>query len=182
MESKSDSGYSATSKWFHWGIALIVIGMLFMGFFLDEIPEQYQGSAYMLHKSTGITVLFLMLIRFIWVHAKGKPPLPESVKSWEKVLSRFVQYSFYVLLIIMPMSGWIMSVAADRIPTYFGLFKMPLPWITPDKSLAEFMNESHEVIAWILIVFICLHVLGALKHHFIDKNNILKRMLPGQKQ
>ena len=182
MENKIDVGYSSMTKWFHWIIALAVIGMLFMGFFLDEIPEQYQGTAYMLHKSTGITILFLMILRFVWVHAKGKPSLPESVKPWEKVLSRFVQYSFYVLLLLMPLSGWIMSVAADRIPTYFGLFKMPLPWISPDKSLAEFMEESHEFIAWILIAFICLHVIGALKHHFIDKNNVLKRMLPEQKQ
>lgn len=73
-----------------------------------------------------------------------------------------------------------MSVAADRIPNYFGLFKAPLPWIEPNKSLAKLMAESHEIIAWILIAFITLHVLGALKHHFIDKDNVLKRMLPGK--
>lgn len=182
MTSKVASGYSPLSKLFHWVIALAVIGMLTMGFFLDDIPEQFQGTAYMLHKSTGITILFLMILRFIWIHAVGKPPLPVSIKPWEKILSRFVQYSFYALLVIMPLSGWIMSVAADKIPNYFGLFKAPLPGIEPNKSLAEFMAESHEIIAWILIAFITLHVLGALKHHFIDKDKVLKRMLPGKSE
>lgn len=181
MNTKSVTGYSPMAKLFHWVIALAVLLMLGMGFFLDEIPEGYQATAYMVHKSSGITILFLMIIRFIWIHASKKPALPDSVKLWEKVLSRFVQYGFYILLLLMPMSGWIMSVAAERVPVYFGLFKLPLPWVKPDKSLAEFMAESHELIAWVLVAFICLHIVGALKHHFIDKNNVLKRMMPGNK-
>lgn len=176
--SNVDTGYSAVAKWLHWIIALTVVLMLLMGFFLDDVPESFQGTAYMLHKSTGLTILFLMICRFIIIHANTRPALPDSMKLWEKILSRLVQYGFYVLLILMPMSGWIMSVAADRVPSYFGLFNMPLPWISPDKPLAQFMNESHEVIAWILLGFICLHTLGALKHHFIDKDNVLRRMLP----
>ncbi|KGP63858.1 cytochrome B561 [Legionella norrlandica] len=178
MTSKVASEYSMLSKLFHWIIAFAVIGMLAAGFFLDDIPKPFQGTAYMLHKSIGITILFLMILRFIWINIKGKPALPDSVRSWERALSGFVQYGFYILLLLMPLSGWIMSVAADRTPSYFGLFQAPLPWIEPNKSLAEFMVESHETIAWILIAFITLHVLGALKHHFIDKNNVLKRMLP----
>lgn len=182
MISKVDTSYSAVAKWLHWIIALVVILMLVMGFFLEDIPEAFQGTAYMLHKSTGITILFLMIIRFIIIHVNTRPPLPDSIKLWEKILSRFVQYGFYILLFLMPMSGWIMSVAADRVPSYFGLFNMPLPWISPDKPLAKFMNESHEIIAWILLGFICVHMMGALKHHFIDKNNVLRQMLPLSKR
>ncbi|HAU1191906.1 TPA: cytochrome b [Legionella pneumophila] len=182
MGTKTASDYSPLSKLFHWVIAIAVIVMLIAGFFLDEIPEQFQGVAYMLHKSTGITILFLMILRFIWIHANGKPALPASVRNWERFLSRFVQYGFYILLIIMPLSGWIMSVAADRTPSYFGLFQAPLPWIEPNKSLAELMAECHETIAWILIAFITLHILGAIKHHFIDKDNVLRSMLPGKRK
>ncbi|MDP3270194.1 MAG: cytochrome b [Legionella sp.] len=173
--------YPPISKLFHWVLAFAVIIMLCVGFLLDSIPDQFKGTAYMLHKSTGITILFLMILRFIWVHAAGKPPLPESVKLWEIILSRFVQYGFYILLLIMPLSGWIMSVAADKVPVYFGLFKAPLPWISPDKSLAGLMAESHEIIAWILIIFIGLHAAGAFKHHFINRDNVLRRMLPGKR-
>ena len=181
MNSNGVIKYSSLSKLFHWIIAFVVIMMLIVGFLLDDIPDQFKGTAYMLHKSTGITLLFLMFIRFIWIHYTGKPALPSSMKPWEKFLSRIVQYGFYLLLLIMPLSGWIMSVAADRIPTYFGLFKAPLPWINSNKSLSEFMADSHEIIAWIIIAFMTLHILGALKHHFIDKDNILRRMLPGKK-
>lgn len=181
MNNQGVMQYSSLSKAFHWVIAFVVIMMLIVGFFLDDIPEQFKGTAYMIHKSTGITLFFLMIIRFIWIHSSGKPPLPKSMNHWEQILSRLVQYGFYLLLIIMPLSGWIMSVAADRVPTYFGMFKAPLPWIKSNKSLSEFMADSHEIIAWIIIAFITLHILGALKHHFIDKDNVLIRMLPGKK-
>lgn len=176
FKTKGTTSYSTFIKLLHWLIAFAVIIMLCMGFFLGSIPEQYQSTAYMLHKATGISILFLIIIRFIGIQISGRPPLPASVKPWEKYLSRFVQYSFYLLLIIMPLSGWIMSVAAKRIPSFFGLFNMPLPGIEPNKSLADFMANSHEIIAWILIAFIVLHIAGALKHHFIDKDNVLKKM------
>lgn len=180
MGNKAVLKYSSISKLFHWFIALCVIGMLIVGFFLDDVPAPFKGTAYMLHKSTGITILFLMILRFIWIHASGKPALPIATPLWEKILSSFVQYGFYLLLIIMPLSGWIMSVAANKIPIYFGMFEAPLPWIGSNKELSKFMANSHEIIAWILIAFITLHILGAFKHHFINKDNILKRMLPGK--
>ncbi len=181
MRSRALKQYSTVSKILHWLIAFAVLGMLCVGFFLDDIPEQYQATAYMLHKSTGLTILMLMIIRFIWIHASGKPPLPATTKLWERVLTRIVQYSFYVLLIMMPLSGWIMSVAAGRIPVYFGLFKVPFPGIEENKSLAEFMVSSHVTIAWIIIAFIVLHVAGALKHHFINRDDVLRSMWPRSK-
>lgn len=182
MSSKQVTRYSPLSKTFHWVIAFVIIGMLSVGFFLDDIPDQFQSTAYMLHKSIGLTILLLMLLRFILIQIKGKPPLPNTVHHWEKIVSRFVQYSFYLLLILMPFSGWIMSVAADRTPVFFGLFRVPLPGISPNKSLAEFMVESHEIIAWIITALITLHIAGALKHHFIDKDNVLRSMLPSKQK
>lgn len=181
MSSKSVTQYSSVSKTLHWVIAIVVIAMLSIGFFLDDLPDQIKPFAYMLHKSTGLTILVLMIVRFIWVHVSGKPALPDSVPGWEKILSRFVQYGFYILLIAMPLSGWIMSVAAKRPPVYFGLFEVDFPGVEPSKSLAEYMAEWHEIIAWLLVVFIILHVAGALKHHFIDKDNVLKTIWPGKK-
>ena len=182
MGLKNGTHYSPLSKLLHWLIAVVVIGMLSVGFFMDDMPEQFKSTIYMLHKSMGLTILVLMILRFFWIKASGKPHLPGSIRPWEKILSCIVQYSFYVLLIIMPLSGWIMSVADDRVPSYFSLFKVPFPGISVNKSLAEFMVDSHKMIAWILIGFIMLHVAGALKHHFIDKDNVLKRMLPGTKK
>lgn len=172
------AAYSAGSKLFHWLIAAIVISMLAGSFFLDDLPAQYQSLAYTLHKSFGLTVLFLMVARFFWMQFSGKPVLPVTVPWWQKILSRLVQYGLYVFLLCMAFSGWIMSVAANKVPIYFGLFRASLP-IIPDKALAKLMNQSHKTIAWVLIALITMHIIGALKHHFFDKDNVLKRMLPG---
>ncbi len=170
--------YSKGSRVLHWLIAFVVIGMLAVSFFLDDFPEQYVDLAFTLHKSLGITVFFLMLVRVVWISIAGRPELPYDTPKWEHFLSRFVQYSFYILLIVMPLSGWVMSVAANEIPYYFGLFHFSLPGIEPDKNLAAFMNKTHKTIAWIIIGLLVLHVAGAIKHHFINKDDVLRRMLP----
>lgn len=176
MTNTPATHYTPVSKFFHWSVALIVICLLGGSFFLDDVPEQYKPIAYMIHKSLGLTVLCLMIIRIIWL--QRKPRLPVTVPLWQKLLSRTIHYSLYILLLLMPLSGWIMSVAANKTPTYFGLFRVPLP-INPDIHLAKLMNQSHFIIAWILIALIVLHILGALKHYFVDKDKVLQRMLPG---
>ncbi|KTD20282.1 cybB cytochrome b-561 transmembrane protein [Legionella lansingensis] len=182
MSSHPIVSYSKGIKFIHWLVAVLVIVMLSFGFFLDDVPKQYQGTAYMMHKSTGLTILCLMVLRLIWVAYKGKPPLPEAVPRWEKFLTHFVQYSFYVFLILMPLTGWIMSVAADRVPSYFGLFNVPFPGVTPNEELSDIMNQAHKTIAWVLIILLSLHVAGALKHHFINKDDILLRMWPRRRR
>ena len=173
--------YSPLSKLIHWLTAFLVISMLSVGFFLNDIPEQFKGIAYMLHKSTGITILFIMIVRLTWIILHGKPKLPPFIKPWEQNVSRIVYFSLYLFLFVMPLSGWIMSVAANKIPEYFGMFKAPLPWVGSNKPLAGLMSNAHEIIAWILIVLITVHVLVILKHPIKGNNSILKRMLPSKR-
>lgn len=168
--------YAFGSKVLHWIIALIVVAMLFGSFFLGSVPETYQANAYMLHKSFGLTVLALMVCRLIWIIYRGKPTIPASVPTWERRLSHVIQWLMYVFLFAMPLVGWTMSVAADHPPTFFGLFTLSLP-ITPNKVLAELLANLHATIAWILIGLISLHILGALKHYFLDRDKMLQRML-----
>lgn len=174
---KDSYHYSNNFKLLHWVIALLAIGMLIGSFFLGDLPKAVKGTAFMLHKSTGILILFLMLVRFVWIHVSGKPALPETVPTWQRFASRFVQYCLYLFLILMPLSGWVMAVAANKAPKFYGLFKASLPWVPYDKSLAKLMNQTHEVIAWVLIVLVTIHVLAALKHHLIDKDDVMQRML-----
>jgi cytochrome b561 len=157
-------------------IAFIVIGLLVLGVLLNDIPEAYQHNAYELHKSFGITVLFLMLIRIGFIIKDGRPKLPNSVARWEKILSRLVQYLLYLTLILMPMSGWIMEVASDYTPTVFGLFDANLPFIPHDKKLADFFNSSHYYLAWLIGGLLTIHFLGGLKHYFVDKDGVFQRM------
>jgi cytochrome b561 len=172
------SEYSTGFKFIHWLIAVLVILMLSLSFFLDDAPESYAPTAYMVHKSIGLSILFIMLLRLIWVSYTGRVPLPEAVPRWEKFLSRLVQYLFYFFLILMPLSGWIMSTAANKPPSYFGLGTIAFPGIEVSKPLAKSMNEVHEIVAWILIILAILHIVGALKHHFIDRDDVLLRMWP----
>src|SRR3989338_1976502 len=166
MQSTSTQTYPGIIKLLHWAIGLTVISMLSFGFFLESLPKSMQGLAFMLHKSTGLTILFMSLIWIILIHTTIKPRLPESVPLWQKVLARLVQYSLLILLLAMPLVGWIMSMAAGRVPVYFGLFQAKLPFVMPDENLAKLMNATHTVLAWIFIALISIHTLAALKHHF----------------
>ena len=137
--------------------------------------NQYKGIVYTLHKSFGLTILALIIYRILWIVLKGRPDLPENTPRWELLLSRGVQYGLYILLLIMPLSGWLMSVAANKSPSYFWLFTAKLP-IEPNKALASFMHDSHEWLAWVIIVFVALHIAGAMKHLLINKDKVVQRM------
>jgi len=182
MKTNMILNYSSLTKFFHWFIATLVVLMLSGSFFLEDVPEQFAGTAYMIHKSLGLTVLTLMVLRLLWILHAGRPSLPNTVPKWQRLLSRTVQYSLYLFLILMPLSGWIMSMAANRVPSFFGLFNVPFPGIAPNEDFSKVMVDVHETIAWILIFLLILHVSGAIKHHFIDKDDVLRQMLPRRKK
>lgn len=175
------NAYSSGSKFFHWTIAIIVISMLSVSFFLEDLPEQYIATAFMVHKSFGLTVLGLMLLRLLWIIHTGKPALPPNIPTWQRHLARLVQTSLYLFLFLMPLSGWMLTTAKNRIPVYFGMFSLPMPGVPVSESLGELMEQCHGVIAWILIGLIMLHVAGAFKHHVINKDDVLRSMLPGKR-
>lgn len=172
--------YSKGTKFFHWTIAIIVIGLLTFTFFIEDLPKDSQKFAFMIHKSLGLTVLALMICRIVWIRHTGRPALPEYIPVWERYLARFVQYSFYFLLLVMSLTGWIMSVAKNRVPSYFNLFEVPFPGIPLSDNWAGSMALIHDTIAYVLIGLVCFHIAGALKHHFMDKDDVLRRMLPGK--
>ncbi len=176
--TKDVISYPTGFKWLHWLAALLVFGMLGVGFFLSDVPSEFKGTAYMLHKSTGLTILALMLIRLVWISSSGKPKLPESTPKWECFLASSVQHALYLFLVAMALSGWLMATASNKIPVYFGWFRVPFPGVTPNETLAEWMYDTHGVIAWILLGLVGLHIAGALKHWLIQKDDVLDRMLP----
>jgi cytochrome b561 len=174
--TKSPKTFSNVSKSLHWLIAFIVISMLSFGFFMSGLADAQKPMVYMLHKSFGLSVLALMIVRVIWIHHAGRPALPTDTPRWEIVLSRGVQYCLYIALLMMPLCGWVMSTASGRIPLFFGLFPLPCPGIEPNQALADIMDTMHKTTAWVLIGLIGLHVAGALKHHFINKDQVLGNM------
>ncbi len=174
--------YGSVAKFLHWLIALLVIGMLAVGLFMTGMengPDKFR--VYGLHKSTGIMVLLLVAVRLMWKCVNPRPLLPATLHRLEKFLAHAGHVALYALMVAMPLTGWAMSSAAGFPVSVFGLGTLP-DFVPPDREMHEFWEETHELLAWVLIVMIALHVLAALLHHFYYKNNILRRMLPFTKE
>lgn len=181
MLKNTDRSFGSIAKFFHWTIALLIIGILCVGFYMGGIPDEIKREQiFNMHKLFGLTVLSLAVLRLLWRWINPVPVLP-SMPWWEVVLERTVKFLLYVSLFAMPISGWIFSTAAGYAP-HLGQFSIPAPFVKLDLTLAGQVFKVHQAIAWGIIVLLCMHVAGGLKHHFIDKDNILKRMMPGSKE
>lgn len=170
--------YGSVSKFLHWTISILIIGMLALGFIMINIKEdnsRYQ--LYDIHKSIGITILALMIVRLIWAICNLKPDLPKDIHFLIRAAAHAAHYVLYLLAFAVPMSGFVMSCAAGHPPKYFGLFEIKPP-IAVDKVFAKFMGNMHLFLAWTILILVVLHFLGALWHHFIHKDDVLRRMLP----
>ena len=164
----------------HWLVFALVVGMVALGWTMVPLPLGVQKlRLYDLHKSIGIIVFSLMAARLLWRLSNPPPALPEHMKTWERRLARISHVLLYIILFAMPLSGWIMSSAANFPVSAFGLFVLP-DLVKPDKALLENMKTFHRFASYGLIALFSLHVAGALKHHFVDRDDVLKRMLPGR--
>lgn len=170
--------YGAVAKGFHWAVALLVIGVICAGLYmvnLDLSPAKLQ--IYALHKSVGITILVLVALRLVWRFSNAHPAALPTHRPWEKILARIVHALLYLSLFLMPLSGWVMSSAKGFSVSVFDLFTLP-DLVRPDEALAKQAVLVHKTVAYTLIVMIGLHLAGALKHHVIDRDKTLRRMLP----
>lgn len=170
--------YNSFSKFLHWLLALLIITLLFIGYFMFDITDKPRLLQVInIHKLTGLTILILMIIRAAWALNHPKPPLSKDTPLWQRFAERVVQISFYVVLIAMPLAGWIMSCAAGHCPQLFS-YQIVLP-VPHDKAIAHAFEAVHNTLAIVLIVLISIHVLAAFYHFFIKKDDVLQRMLPG---
>lgn len=170
------------AKLLHWLVALLVTALLVVGFtmvwLVSELGTKFQ--LYQTHKSVGLLVLALVLLRLGWRALNPAPRLPEGLAPWERRAAGLTHKGFYLLLIAMPVSGWLMSAASPLVvPTVvFVLFTLPHP-IGPDPALFAVLQTVHAVLAVLLVVLLVLHVGAAAKHHLVYRDDVLARMLPG---
>jgi cytochrome b561 len=157
--------------------AVAVIAMLAIGFFIDDLPKPYIHNVIQIHKSVGISLLLIMIVRAFWVAYQGKPPLPSTTPAYQRVIVRIAQKLMYVFVIAMALVGIAMTFAAGKPLYYLGVFPLQNPGVPINNELANTLFHYHELIAYLLMFLIFLHVTGALKHHFYDKDDVLKRML-----
>lgn len=170
--------YSQVSLILHWLIALMVIGQIALIMAHDATEGDLSRSFVMLHKSVGLSILVLTLVRLGWRIANPALPLPAEMPKWQALLARGTHVLFYLVLIGMPLGGWAASSAAGRDIDFFGLFNWPLLPISGGREVAGQFMDAHEMSAKLLYVLLAMHILGALKHHFVDRDNVLHRMLP----
>ena len=168
--------YSAIAIGLHWLMAVAIIGLIGVGLWMTDLDNSpTKIKVYSWHKWIGLTVLMLAALRLAWRAHKPPPPLAESIPLWQIRIATLTHRVMYGLMFAMPLTGWLQNSAAGFPLTWFGLFKVPA-LIGRDKGAFEFWNETHETLAYALIVMIVLHVLAALKHHLLDRDDTLRRM------
>ena len=171
--------YGPVSQAFHWLTVALFAAQFGIAFYMHDLPRgPSKLEWYALHKSIGVTILVLILLRLAWRRANVKPPLPPDMPRWQEIAAHGVQHSMYLIMVLMPISGLVMSWAANYPVSVYGLFTLP-NLVAPSETLKEAMEVVHLVFAWTVAGLVSAHVAGALNHHFIQKDNVLRRMLPG---
>ncbi|WP_427963414.1 cytochrome b [Altererythrobacter sp.] len=167
--------YNRGAQALHWIIALLIIANLATGLLHDPLEDYVRLMP--LHKSTGITILLLSLARIAWRFTWTRPPYPDSMSAKEVALAKAVQALFYVMMVLMPVTGWITTSAGKYPLTWFGLVDIPKFSVTRDSATYAFNHEAHEVMGFVFLALVALHVGAALRHQFLLKDGILRRMV-----
>ena len=171
--------YSAGAMFFHWTIAVLVIWNWRLAENAEHASDRAQAMAIFAdHKAIGILILLMTVFRLIWRLTHPVPPLPRNYAPWERILARTTHIVFYVLLLALPIGAWLANSLAGRDIDMFGLFTIPALPVGRNEGLAETIFGIHGTGGSIMIYLIGLHILGALKHTFIDKDGGIFRMLP----
>jgi cytochrome b561 len=169
--------YTRVAIVLHWTIAALIVLNLAIGLLHDSVFKGWIPA----HKAIGMTVLLLSLVRLGWRLGHPAPAMPRDIPAWQRGVAHASHWAFYLLMLMLPISGWIFTSAAEkRYPLdFFGLFPLPYLPIGPSKGLAQGFNTAHGLMGWVLLALFVLHVAAALKHHFVDRDAVLARMTPG---
>jgi cytochrome b561 len=174
---------NTTARWgsvaqlLHWTIVILIVVQFVLGYKAHWATGLAKLSAVVPHKSWGITILALATIRLIWRLANPTPLLPSGLKPWERAAAHVTHYGLYILLFAMPLVGWIASSARSFPVSWFGLVQLP-DLVGTNRPLYDVLMGFHYWMSWLLVAIAALHVAAALKHHFVLKDDVLRRMLP----
>lgn len=175
---KMTARYTSTAIVLHWLIALLIFVLFPLGLYMHGLKlSPTKLHLYSYHKWAGITVLLLAILRLAW-RATHRPPAL-NLPRWQQTASGFVHALLYLLIMAVPLSGWLMSSAKGVQTVWFGV--LPLPdLLDKDKALGLLLGVVHETLNYTLLALVIIHIAAALKHRFIDKDDVLARMLPGK--
>lgn len=174
------TSYTTTAKAFHWLMALILLALLSVGFYMHDLPlSPHKLQIYSWHKWAGITVLLLVGFRLFWRMTHRPPPLPPSMSIWMRRAAQGGHVLLYLMMVVIPLSGWLMSSAKGFQTVWFGI--LPLPdLVAKDRALGNMLLTAHQALNYVFIGVLLAHVGAAFKHELIDSDGILRRMLPSR--
>jgi cytochrome b561 len=170
--------YTRTAVALHWLIAVLIFAVFPLGVYMHGLPlSPYKLRLFSYHKWIGVTVFMLAVLRVTWRATHLPPSMPGTMADWEKLAAHATHYALYVLIFIIPVSGWLMSSAKGFQTVWFGV--LPLPdLVGKDKELGDMLLEVHKVLNYLLFGLVLAHIGAALKHHFVERDDVLVRMIP----
>ena len=174
--------YTGVAIGLHWLIGLMIVTSLGVGLYMVSLslsPDKLR--LYSWHKWAGVTIFMLVLVRSLWRLTHPAPPLPDDVPVWQRKVAEATHYALYALMIVIPLTGWLMSSAKGFQTVYFGVVPIP-DLLAKNEGLGETLALVHRYLNYSMIGLVIAHIAAALKHHFIDKDDILRRMLPARHQ
>jgi cytochrome b561 len=172
--------YNGVAILLHWVIAAMLLGTFALGLYMADLPASpLKLRLFSYHKWIGVTIFLLVVMRLLWRLTHRVPPAPPQMPEWQRFAASAAHVSLYVLTLVIPMSGWLYSSASGFQVVYFG--KIPLPdLVGKDKVLAEQLLTVHQALNALIAIVVVLHIVAALKHHWVDRDDVLTRMLPGR--
>jgi cytochrome b561 len=181
MQIKNSSErYGIIAQLLHWSIVVLIVMQFVLASQAEAAEEAHhslqQANILTTHRSVGMAIFMLAVLRLLW-RFTNTAPSALATKAWQNRLASIMHWALYALILITPLFGWLMSSAKNDAVSWFGLFTFP-NMVSPDESLVEQFKEVHEIFAFMIFNLAVLHLLAALKHHFYDKDNVLRRMLP----
>lgn len=165
--------YSRVARLLHWAMAVLIIGNLAGGLLHDVAPRLIMPG----HFATGVAILALTVLRLGWRLTHRPPPWPQHLAAWERWSAGAVHWLLYAVMILVPLSGWVMMSASEYPINIYGLFTIPKLGVEQSEAFAELMSERHELLAFAMIGLLVIHIGAALRHRHVLKDGVLARML-----
>ncbi len=181
MLTNSADRYGLVSRFLHWAMAIMILAMIGIGAYMADLAKEdpLRAQLVSMHKSVGVTLLGLALIRILWILVSRPPAMPAVLLRWEVILAKSTVGLLYLLMLATPVAGYLMTNTGGKPISYFNLFELPA-LLGENHGLHEALEEVHEILAFTILALVVLHVAGALKHRYIDMEpaaDVMKRML-----
>lgn len=186
MLKNTTTNYGSVTKAFHWITAILIVLMIPLGIYANGLAYDtgealaFKAQLFSLHKTVGVLIFFVALARILWAFTQPKPAPLHPDRKVEHLLAQTVHWLLYASLVVVPLTGWIHHAATTGFAPIWWPFGQSLPLVPKDDSVAHVFASLHIIFERVLAASLLLHIAGALKHHFFDRDVTLKRMLPGQ--